>query len=132
MRIISLANTRAFWFQVLGLGLLALGLTLKALDYLAGQIISTGYITSKEMLVKVLGWLTFLLVIFFGHAASEKHIAEHAAAATNTATYKKVSRYSWSEWTLGARIGLFVIILLMVFFYLGYRVESHLPPFDGK
>jgi len=124
MRIISLANTRAFWFQVLGLGFLALGLTLKAVDYLAGQIISTGYITSKEMLVKVLGWLTFLLVIFFGHAASEKHIAEHAAAATNTATYKKkVSRYSWSEWTVGARVGLFVFIVILVFFYLMFRAR---------
>ncbi len=75
MQIISLANTRrAFWFQVLGLGLLALGLALKAVDYLSDQIISTGYVTSKDALVKVLGWFTMLLVIFFGHAANDTHI----------------------------------------------------------
>ena len=126
MRIISLANTRrAFWFQGLGLGLLALGLALKAVDYLSDQIISTGYITSKEMLVKVLGWFTMLLVIFFGHVANDTHIAtgKYTATDQNTAATKRVSRYSWSEWTVGARVGLFFFIVLLVFFYLMFRAR---------
>ncbi|HET6844881.1 MAG TPA: hypothetical protein VFK06_24840 [Candidatus Angelobacter sp.] len=125
MRIISLVSARrAFWFQVLGLGLLALGLALKAVDYLSGQIISTGYITSKEMLVKVLGWLTLLLVIFFGHAASDTHIATGKyATAEQVAPPKIVSRYSWSEWTIGARIGLFFFIIFLVILYLMFRAR---------
>jgi hypothetical protein len=116
MRIVSLASARAYWFQVLGLGFLAVGLVLRAMDYLTEEIISTGYITSKETLVKMLGWLTLLLVFFFSITPADK----------SSPYYRK------SEWTLGARIGLFVIILLIVFFYLGYRVQAHLPPFDGK
>ncbi|SRR5579871_2471191 len=112
MRFVSLASARAFWIQIVGVSLLAVGLSMRGISYLVDTLTAVPHIGTKTLLLKIaLGLTAFFLLLYAKRPSLQIETAETRAYIPR----KPARKTSFLAWFLLAAFLIFMFFFLRAF-----------------